>query len=314
MKGFEKFKNYIWILPFTSGICWGAAGIFVRTLIHDGLDNLTIIFFRMLFASAILAVIIFFLDKSLLKIHLKDVGLFAVSGFLGLTMMKALYNVAISEGSLALASVLLALSPVFVLISATIVLHEMPTPRKIVCACFSLLGCVLVSGVLESGGLASTPKGIVCGLLSAVSYACYGIVSKKITRKHYHFLTITLYTSLFSAISLLPFAHIGKAVHILGNTSNHALMVLILHAVLTSVFPYGLYSLSMEYLEAGKVAILVSTEPASAMVIGILCYGENPTILSILGLCCTICSIILLNRPVRAHNSLQRSMNSSQQS
>lgn len=299
MSGFDKFKKYIWILPFTSGICWGAAGIFVRTLISDGLDNLTIIFFRMLFASMILAVVIFFIDKSLLKIHLKDIGLFAVSGFLGLTMMNALYNVAISEGSLALASVLLALSPVFVLISATIFLHEMPTPRKIICACFSLLGCVLVSGLLESGGLASTPKGIICGLLSAVSYACYGIVSKKITRKNYHFLTITLYTSLFSAISLLPFAHIGKAVHILGNVNNHALLVLVLHAVLTSVFPYGLYSLSMEYLEAGKVAILVSTEPASAMIIGILCYGENPTVLSVLGLLCTICSIVLLNQPVR---------------
>ena len=314
MNHFEKLKNYIWVLPFTSGICWGAAGIFVRTLISDGLDNLTIIFFRMLFASIILAIIIFFVDKSLLTIHLKDMGLFAVSGFLGLTMMNAFYNVAISEGSLALATVLLALSPVFVLISASIFLHEMPTSRKIICGCISLLGCILVSGVLESGKLASTPKGILCGVLSAVCYACYGVVSKKITRKNYHFLTITLYTSLFSAISLLPFCHLGNAVHVLGNTSNHALIVVILHAILTSVFPYALYSLSMEYLEAGKVAILVSTEPASATIIGFLCYGEKPTILSLLGLCCTICSIVLLNRPVRAHNSLQRNMNSSQQS
>lgn len=305
MAGFDKFKKYIWILPFTSGICWGAAGIFVRTLIGDGLDNLTIICLRMLFASMILAAVILFIDKSLFKIHLQDLPLFAISSLFGLTMMNALYNVAISEGSLALAAVLVALSPIFVLISATVFLHEMPTPRKIICACFSLLGCVLVSGVLESGGLTSTPKGIICGVLSAVSYACYGITSKKITRKHYHFLTITLYTSLFSSISLLPFAHIGKAVHILGNTSNHALLVLILHAVLTSVFPYGLYALSMEYLEAGKVAILVSTEPASAMVMGILCYGENPTVLSVLGLLCTICSIVLLNQSGKQEKHLQ---------
>ena len=110
MKDLNKLKKYIWVLPFTSGICWGAAGIFVRTLLDNGLDNLTIIFFRMLFASIILTIIIFFIDKSLLKINLRDSGLFAVSGFLGLTMMNALYNVAISEGSLALASVLLVLS------------------------------------------------------------------------------------------------------------------------------------------------------------------------------------------------------------
>lgn len=312
MNMLKNSKKYIWILPFTSGICWGAAGIFVRTLISDGLDNLTIIFFRMLFASMILAVSILFIDKSLLKIHVKDIGLFAVSGFLGLTMMNAFYNVAISEGSLALATVLLALSPVFVLISAAIVLHEMPTSRKIICGCISLLGCILVSGVLENSGLDSTPKGVICGVLSAVCYACYGVVSKKITRKNYHFLTITLYTSLFSAISLLPFSHLGKAVHILGNIENHALLVVILHAILTSVFPYALYSLSMEYLEAGKVAILVSTEPASATVIGFLCYGENPTALTLLGLLCTICSIILLNRPEKQKKYLQSKQKVSQ--
>ena len=53
----------------------------------------------------------------------------------------------------------------------------------------------------------------------------------------------------------------------------------------------------MEYLDAGKAAILVSIEPASAMVIGILCYGETPTLLSVAGLCCNIAAIALLNLP-----------------
>ena len=89
------------------------------------------------------------------------------------------------------------------------------------------------------------------------------------------------------------------------DTSNHALLVIILHAVLSSVFPYALYSLSMQYLEAGKVAILVSTEPASATVIGLLYYGETPTIFSLLGLLCTICSIILLNQSENKQLHLQ---------
>ena len=32
----QKLTKYAWLLPFFSGICWGAAGIFVRTLEHDG--------------------------------------------------------------------------------------------------------------------------------------------------------------------------------------------------------------------------------------------------------------------------------------
>lgn len=293
----KNLKNYIWILPLISGICWGGAGIFVRTLTGEGLDNLTIIFFRMLFASIMLMFIILVKDKSLLRIHRRDFGLFGVSGLFGLTLMNALYNVAISEGSLALAAVLLALSPVFVLLSAALVLHERPTARKILCVVLALAGCILVSGILEGGGAVSSVKGIVCGILAAGSYACYGIVSKKIAVKGYHFLTVTLYTSLFSALFLIPFSKFGSAVKIMTGGKSSALVVLILHALLSSVVPYALYSLSMEYMEAGKIAILVSTEPASAMVIGIICYGENPTVLSVLGLCCNIAAIVLLNLP-----------------
>ena len=98
---------------------------------------------------------------------------------------------------------------------------------------------------------------------------------------------------------MLPFAKFGSAVKIMADGSSSALIVLILHALLTSVIPYAMYSLSMEYLEAGKVAILVSTEPASAMVIGIFFYRETPTVLSVLGLCCNIIAIVLLNLPER---------------
>lgn len=51
----QKLTKYTWLLPFISGICWGAAGIFVRTLEHDGLDNFSIISFRMLLAALITA-------------------------------------------------------------------------------------------------------------------------------------------------------------------------------------------------------------------------------------------------------------------
>ena len=49
----QKLTKYAWLLPFISGICWGAAGIFVLTLEHDGLDNFSIISFRMLLAALI---------------------------------------------------------------------------------------------------------------------------------------------------------------------------------------------------------------------------------------------------------------------
>lgn len=44
---------------------------------------------------------------------------------------------------------LLAMSPVFVLFLAAIFFHEPITRHKLTCVTLALIGCVLVSGVLE---------------------------------------------------------------------------------------------------------------------------------------------------------------------
>lgn len=68
-------------------------------------------------------------------------------------MDPSLYNISVTKGSLALSAVLLAMSPVFVLFLAAIFFHEPITRHKLTCVTLALIGCVLVSGVLESNGL-----------------------------------------------------------------------------------------------------------------------------------------------------------------
>ena len=85
--------------------------------------------------------------------------------------------------------------------------HEKITGRKTGCVILALTGCVLVSGVFEKGGLAWSVRGIVCGLLACFFYASYSLVSKRMTQKNYHFLTITFYGTLFSGLSMLPFSN-----------------------------------------------------------------------------------------------------------
>ena len=53
---------------------------------------------------------------------------------------------------------------------------------------------------------------------------------------------------------------------------------LLLHSLLTSVLPYICFTVALNYVEAGKVAILASGEPIAAMLFGIFFYQEIPTI------------------------------------
>ncbi len=105
----QKLTKYAWLLPFISGICWGAAGIFVRTLEHDGLDNFSIISFRMLLAALITGIWILFYNRHLFYVHRRDFWLFIGSGMIGMTALSVFYNISVTKGSLALSAVLLAI-------------------------------------------------------------------------------------------------------------------------------------------------------------------------------------------------------------
>lgn len=292
-------KKIAVLFPIISGGLWGSAGIFIRKLSDFGLNSYTIISSRVLIALIILFIGILILDKSLLKIKLKDAWVFMASGILGMLGLNFCYNESVNHLSLSLAAVLLSLSPIFVIFIAAILFKEKITLRKISCMLLAILGCVLASGLLENNtGMKLSAIGILIGLLSAFFYALYSVVSKIAMGKGYEALTITFYSLLTLEIILLPFTdwNILKDFIISAPVNNSIFMLL--HSVFTSVLPYVLYTVSLSYIEAGKTSILAAGgEPISAMLLGMLFFSEVPTILSLIGLILTIVALSLLCMP-----------------
>lgn len=292
-------KKIAVLFPIISGGLWGSAGIFIRKLSDFGLNSYTIISSRVLIALIILFIGILILDKSLLKIKLKDAWVFMTSGILGMLGLNFCYNESVNHLSLSLAAVLLSLSPIFVIFIAAILFKEKITLRKISCMLLAILGCILASGLLENNtGMKLSAIGILIGLLSAFFYALYSVVSKIAMGKGYEALTITFYSLLTLEIVLLPFTdwNILKDFVISAPVNNSIFMLL--HSVFTSVLPYVLYTVSLSYIEAGKTSILAAGgEPISAMLLGMLFFSEVPTILSLIGLILTIVALSLLCMP-----------------
>ena len=292
-------KKMMMFLPVLSGVFWGSAGVFVRTLEAFGFDNFTIIFIRFAVAAFILFVGIMAFDRSMLKIKPKDIWIFIGSGILGMLGLNFFYNYAISGLALSLAAVLLSLSPVFVMILAAIILKEKITGRKIGCAVLAILGCVLVSGVFESvAGMSLSMLGVLAGLAAALFYALYSIFSKTAMKQNYNVFTITFYSLLIGAIVMIPFTDwdiIGEFI-VTAPVGNS--IFIFLNSLCTSVLPYVLYTLSLSYVDTGKVSILAAGgEPSAAMVFGLLFFGEVPTALSLCGLAVTIAALWFLCRP-----------------
>lgn len=284
-------------MPVLSGIMWGSGGIFVRRFDALGMDNFTMLFTRIIVAVALLGAGLFFYDRSLLKIRPKDLWVFLGGGVLGMFGINLTYNEAIKHGTLALASVLLSMSPLFVVTFSVLFFHEKMTLRKGVCMTVALLGCVLVSRVLESGaGADLSPIAVGCGIGSAFFYALYSIFSKAAMERGYHALTITFYCLLASLLALIPGTNWGLIGVTIEKGGSLMPLFMLAHSLVTSALPYVLYTSSLSFIDAGTASILAASEPAAAMLFGFLVFSEEPTLLSVSGLILTTAAIIVLGR------------------
>ena len=290
-----KLKQWIQIFPILSGIMWGSAGIFVRKLSELGLNSVSIVETRIIVAIIIIIAGLLCLDKKLLKIKLKDLWIFICAGIFSMLGLNLCYNFAINELTLSLSAVLLSLAPIFVLILASILFKEKLPLQKTILA---LIGCILSSGVLEEvGAMKWTTIGIIIGTLGAFFYGTYSIFSKIAMLKGYHSFTVTIYSLMAVGIALLPFTDWLKVWEIIQIDPAPMSGFLLLHSLLTSVLPYICFTIALNYVEAGKVAILASGEPIAAMLFGIFFYQEIPTILSLIGLFTVLLALGLLTIP-----------------
>ena len=285
-------------MPLIAGTCWGASGVFVRTLSAAGFNNITIMTSRAIVGSSLVFLFLFFYDRSLLKIRKRDIPLFlslAVNGYL---LMNTCYNLTVGELTLSLASILLGLCPIFVLLFGALFFHEKITLVKVSCMLAAITGCALIAGVFEKDSDVTWGfLGLLFGLGSAFFNAVYTLHSKQLTEKSYHTLTINLYAFFFTAVVLLPFADWNLLVGYVTSDPAKGILIYLAQALVSAIMPNYMYTSSIKYMDSGKAAILsCGAEPASAMILGILLYNEIPSVLGILGMVITVSALAVLTR------------------
>lgn len=292
----EKSNKLITIFPIFSGIFFGSGGIFIRRLIEMGIDSYSIVFLRVFIALPILILWLFFTDKKLFYIKLKDTWIFFGAGVLGTLGLNLSYNYSITELSLSLSAILLSLAPIFVVIFSFFLFKEKITSIKIWCMILAIVGSILASGVFEDmTTMHWSFKGIIVGLFAAIFYSLYSIFSKIAMERKYDALTITLYSTLAITIVLFPLNGWKYVKEILSINPLNMSIFMILHSLCTCIFPYALYTIALNHMDAGKASILCSCEPIAATIFGLLFYNEVPTLLSLVGLVIVLIALGVLS-------------------
>ena len=282
------------VFVLSAGTLWGIMGIFVRKLGTYGFSSLQIACLRILFGAALFLVITGVFNRNLLKIQLRDVGLFLGMGLLSLLLFTVCYFTTINLASLSVAAILLYTSPIWVMLMSAICFREKITRRKLLCAAMAFGGCVLVSGIGSTSSL--SPMVIVTGLMSAVGYGLYSIFGTFALRK-YQPLTVTTYAFLFGAAGAVVLCKPNEIITVISSAPNPAglVLLLMLTAFVTAVLPYLLYTVGLNHMRASGAAIMASIEPVVATAAGALVFGEALTLSAFTGIALVLGAIVVLN-------------------
>ena len=283
-------RNYIYII--LAAALWGTMGVFVNGLSALGLTTVQIAMLRALVSLIFITCLILFKNRGLFKIRLRDLWMFFGTGIISYFLFNNCYFVAIKSVGVAVSSVLLYTSPIFVTLMSCILFREKMTGKKLFCLALAVGGCALVSG-LASGGVGKVSTvGVLIGLASGFTYALYSIFSTYALKK-YEPLTVTFYTFLFGTVAALIIGKPAETFDIIASPSGILWAVSL--GIISGAVPYFLYTVGLSKVNPSHAAVMATVEPVVASLIGIFVFNEASDLFTVLGIALIISAAAMLN-------------------
>ncbi len=274
-----------------AAILFAISGTSAKFLFNDGITAFQLIQMRTTLAFAGLLTWLCLKDPALLKISIKSLPYFIGLGVFGIGSAQFFYLLAISKINVAAAILLHYTGPVFVALYVVFVQRQKLRFNIALAILGTLIGCFLVVGAYNLQIFALNRVGIIAGILAAVSFAVYSILSEYGMRRYTPW-TVLLYGMLFAALmwnSLYP--PLGAFLH---RYSPFQWGLILFIGICGTIFPFGLYFEGIKRIKPTHASITATLEPISAGVIAAVFLGEVMVTLQIIGGLIVIVSIIIL--------------------
>lgn len=246
-------------------LLFGSNGIIAN---HIHLHSTQIVLLRTLIGCAFLFLLSLFTGSHFsLKGKQKALGFLLLSGVATGASWMFLYE-AYARIGVSIASLLYYCGPVIVMALSPLLFREALTRRKLIGFGVVLLGICLLNGTASSSG--KSHFGILCGLLSAITYALMVICNKKAAE-----ITGLENASLqlfFAFLTVLLF--VGTRPSLLSPIPSGDLLPVFLLGICNTGIGCYLYFSSLGKLPAQTVAICGYLEPLSAVALSVLLLQE----------------------------------------
>lgn len=284
----NKFKGFLYGIVASS--TFGLLPLFTLPVMGEGLTTFSILSYRMLFASILVAVLML-IGRVSFATNLKELRWFAVLGFLYYGSAALLFQ---AYGGMAsgLATTLHFMYPVSVTVIMALVYKQRPSVVTICAIILSLVGVALLC-LRESSTGVSSLLSVFLVLLSGVCYAVYLVLVSTVKRiNQQNSQKLTFYVLMFSGAFFMLSSLQGGGLQIIPSAS--AGINLLLMATLPTLLSNLALVRSVKNIGSTLTSVLGAMEPLTAIIVGILVFDESLRGLMIVGIILILVSVSLI--------------------
>ena len=285
------------LLAVFGTLAFSGKAIIVKLAYRHGVDAVTLLMYRMLFAMPIFVFMAWWASRGKDALTAKDwlgvVGL----GFSGYYLASFLDFAGLVYISASLERLILYLNPTLVMLLGLLLYKRRATMGQVVGMAVSYSGVVLVFGHEITVQGADAVWGALLVFLSAISYALYMVYSGELVRRLGAIRLVGLASTVACVCCLLQFALLRPLSA--AWVAPEVIWLSVLNATVCTVLPVLLVMMAIERIGASLSAQIGMLGTMSTIVMGVFILGEPFTAWVVAGTALVIAGIFVFGRSSR---------------
>lgn len=273
-----------------SMLFWGCSFVWTKQLLNAGFPVFTIVFFRLLIASAIFVTMFKVMGK-LEKIQKGDWKKFLLLALCEPFLYFIGEEFGLAHTSASFASVIIALIPIIVSVTMYFVEGEKLSWKLLAGTVISIIGIAIMTFGPNSNVMFNM-RGLMWLFLALAAAGGYSVYLSRLVND-YSPVTVTTYQNLLAMPFYLPFVCIFDLRH-WGSISwsGSALLNLVCLAVLCSAGAYTLYSYSAKRIGITRLTVFTNAIPIVTIIVAALLGQEAFTLQKFIGIVIVVFGVI----------------------
>jgi len=285
------------LLASFGAIAFSGKAIIVKLAYRHGVDAVTLIMYRMLFALPIFALMAWWASRGKPPLERKDWLGIVWLGVTGYYLASFLDFAGLAYISASLERLILYLNPTLVLVLGLVFYQRRIAPAHLIGMTISYAGVALVFGheITLQGSEAAWGALLVFG--SAISYALYLVYSGEMVRRLGSMRLVGLATTVACLCCLLQFVLLRPMSAAV--VAPEVIWLSVLNATLCTAVPVLMVMMAIERIGASLAAQTGMIGPLSTILMGVLILGEPFTAWVAAGTVLVIAGIFVFTRAAR---------------